>query len=695
LPPEPAAGSSQSGSAPSAAPSALPGAHAVLPPLDLTIPQFTLRAVLTGMLLGAVLSSCNIYTGLLIGWSFNMSITAALISYGFWSALRFTAQTRSWNILENNINQTVASSAASVSSAGLVAPIPALTMLTGQTLPWHWMSLWVFSVCLVGITLAMLVRRPLLIAQRLPFAYGIATAETVREMYARGAEALARLGVLLSMAGAASLLKLLTTYQWLKIFSERLVIERWSPAGLTIGGFPARSYTFALDPSLLMMGVGGLIGLRACVSLMLGAVLAYGVLGPHLVNQRYVSLTIDEKLAELPPGIELPHTATAGMSYDDVKRLLVWRGVMDSAERDAWLARSTDPDFLAAVERLHARSQLHARVNRSAQPNYNDLLQWLLWPGVTLMVVSSLVSFGLSWKSLLAAFRPPSASADALDDPGAAHAVPIRWGLMSLLIATVLSVWLQSYLFHIGWWVAILGVMLSFVLALVAARVSGETSVTPIGAMGKVTQLFFGFLVPRNPAPNLMAANVTGGAASQAADLLHDLKTGLLIGASPRYQFYAQILGALAGSLAGSAIYLYMIPNPRQQLLTDEWPAVAVAAWKAVAELFMVGLAALPRGTLTGVLVALVFAIALPIAEALAGKRGRWLVPSAASVGLAFVIPAYNAVSIFLGGVAAAVLSKLFPHWSARFLVSACAGAVAGESLTGVAVSIQKMLAPH
>jgi hypothetical protein len=64
------------------------------------------------------------------------------------------------------------------------------------------------------------------------------------------------------------------------------------------------------------------------------------------------------------------------------------------------------------------------------------------------------------------------------------------------------------------------------VLAIVALRVSGETNVTPVGPMGKVTQLSFAVLDPGNVSTNLMAANVTGGSASQAGDMMHDLKTG-------------------------------------------------------------------------------------------------------------------------------------------------------------------------
>ncbi|HNP61189.1 MAG TPA: OPT/YSL family transporter, partial [Nitrospirales bacterium] len=86
------------------------------PPPDTTHPQLTIRAIATGMVLGVLLTPCNIYSGLKIGWTFNMSITAALLSYAFWKIFETTAQTERWGLLENNINQTTASSAASIIS---------------------------------------------------------------------------------------------------------------------------------------------------------------------------------------------------------------------------------------------------------------------------------------------------------------------------------------------------------------------------------------------------------------------------------------------------------------------------------------------------------------------------------------------------------------------------------------------------
>src|SRR3546814_3930423 len=101
-----------------------------------------------------------------------------------------------------------------------------------------------------------------------------------------------------------------------------------------------------------------------------------------------------------------------------------------------------------------------------------------------------------------------------------------------------------------------------------------------------------------------MTANITGGAAGQCADLMQDRKTGLMIDADLRFQGLAQIFGVGLGSLVGVAVYLALIPDPAAMLMTEAWPAPAVATWKAVAEVMMAGLASLPPGTLSAMMVA-------------------------------------------------------------------------------------------
>ncbi|MCB9641105.1 MAG: OPT/YSL family transporter [Myxococcales bacterium] len=598
----------------------------MFPPVNLDVPQLTIRAILTGMFFGGLLSLCNIYSGLKIGWGFNMSITAALLSYGLFQVMREVAGTREWNIYENNVNQTAASSAAAISSAGLVAPIPALSIMTGKTFTWPILSLWVFSVALVGVVVAIGLRRQMLMVDKLPFPSGIATAETLTQMYARGAEAMGRVKMLLGGALAASIAKLVVKFAHV----PKLPVPGSIQPGpkLKAAGFSSISLyniTFALDPSALMVAVGMLIGMRACVSLLLGSVIAWVFVGPYALDVGFIAT---------------PMTAL-----------------------DPW--------------------GLQMAVQTSGSL-YGPMVKWLLWPGVAMMVTAALTSFAFSWRSVLAAITGGSRNKGNVEDAGMTHDVPRSWFIFGVGFVLVFSVACQFWIFGIGIGIATFGVLLTFLLAVVAGRVSGETGITPVGPMGKVTQLTFGALDPGNVSANLMAANVTGGAASQCADLLHDMKTGALIGASPRFLSIAQVFGVLAGALAGSAAYLILIPDPKGMLMTEEWAAPAVAQWMAVAEVFKKGLSNMPAGSINAIIIAGLAGMVLAVLEKTLPKDIKQWVPSPASIGLAFVIPAYYSLSFFIGGVLALLCSRIAPKWSARFLIVLAAGLIAGESLTGM-----------
>jgi uncharacterized oligopeptide transporter (OPT) family protein len=158
-----------------------------------------------------------------------------------------------------------------------------------------------------------------------------------------------------------------------------------------------------------------------------------------------------------------------------------------------------------------------------------------------------------------------------------------------------------------------------------------------------------------------------------------------MIGATARFQIVAQSFGVTAGALAGSAVYLLLIPDPRAMLVTAAWPAPAVATWKAVAEVLAGGLASVPQGALPAMGIAAVAGIVLALLERLLPARYARFVPSAPAVGLAFVIPAWNALSLCLGAVLAAAAKRLAPSLAERHTMALAAGLVAGESLAGVA----------
>jgi OPT family oligopeptide transporter len=270
--------------------------------------------------------------------------------------------------------------------------------------------------------------------------------------------------------------------------------------------------------------------------------------------------------------------------------------------------------------------------------------------------------------------------------------LPRRTFWIAFAVVSVFACVLQMTLFSIDWYAALIAVGLAFALAIVAGRVAGETGIAPIGAMGKITQFTFALITPGNPTANLMAANVTGGSASQCADLLHDLKTGRLLGAWPRHQAVAQMFGVASGALMGSAGYLLLVPDPSATLLTPEWPAPAVAQWKAVAEVFTQGVSHLPKGSGTAAMFAVFAGILLSVAESKLPPPKRRFVPNPASIGLALVIPAYYSVSVFLGALLLWFGQRHAAGFTKRFGIVIAAGLIAGESLVGVLFAIARLL---
>ena len=569
--------------------------------------ELTLRALLTGLVIGAVLTPCNVYSGLKIGWSFNMSIAAGLLAYGFWGALQRSGYAPQLALRENNINQTAASASASIVSGGLVAPIPALTMLTGETLPWFWLIVWVFLVSILGVFVAASLREAMLVRERLPFPAGVATAETLREIHSKSMDAARRLRALLGAAGVAGLVKLIVDLGGLgPRFALPFSLPMWaSLRGAAPAGVSFANLGLAFDPSLLMLGFGAIIGLRAGVSLLIGALTGWLLLSPIAIANGWAQ-----------PG----------------------------AAHTAW---------------------------------FGPLVTWLLWPGVTLLVVSSLTSFMLTIATSARRWRAEGAGVSLRGR------FDWRFGVALAVLAAALTVACSAF-FSIDPVMGVLAVALSFLLALVACRVTGETGITPIGALGKVTQLTFGFLVPGQMAANLMTANVTGGAAGQSADLMTDLRTGLEVGATPRLQIIAQSFGILVGSVVGTLVYLFLVPDPARMLITPQWPAPAVATWKAVAEGLAHGLSSLPPSAVLAIAIAAPTGFALALAERLLPERYARLLPSAPALGLAFVIPAWNSISLFLGALIAALFARLWARQAGRYTLPVAAGLVAGESLMGI-----------
>jgi uncharacterized oligopeptide transporter (OPT) family protein len=322
----------------------------------------------------------------------------------------------------------------------------------------------------------------------------------------------------------------------------------------------------------------------------------------------------------------------------------------------------------------------------NAQGNFNPV-RWALWGGTAVMVFSSLASVALQWRTLRRAFTVVRTGeklgrADAL----ARIEVPVSWLIAGLVPLTIGMVIVQHVAFQVSIPLGLIAVALTAVVALVSCRATGETDTTPAGAMGKLTQMLYAVLpgARGDAAINLMAAGTTGSAGMAAADLLTDLKSGYVLGANPRKQFLAQFIGVFFGTVAIIPAWYAMVPH--RKALEAFNPPVA-NMWKAVADLLTQGVRFLPESALWAIVLGALVGVALPVAERLWPSARRYL-PSAMGLGLSWVMPFQNSLSLALGALLALVWSRLHKQAAETFTIPTAAGFVAGESLIAAIIAI-------
>lgn len=317
---------------------------------------------------------------------------------------------------------------------------------------------------------------------------------------------------------------------------------------------------------------------------------------------------------------------------------------------------------------------------------------WILWPGVAIMVADALTSLALSWRTVLNTFTGFKSDGDGDGDAAVedqASAIPNSWWMIGLALGAMATLIVAWWVFAIPWYLTLLAVILSSVLAMIAVRSTGETDINPIGGMGKVTQLVFGGIAPAQMTTNLMAAAIAGAGASQAGDMMQDLKTGHMLGASPRDQFKAQCIGIVAGVFF--AVPIYVLFDQAYTIGEGDLPAPAAHAWKAMAELLSQGFGALPTHAGAAVMAAFAFGVTVPVLRKHV-PAVKDMLPSGLAFGIAFIVPAYYAISMFIGMV-------IFQAWRRGNVTRADAlgfsiasGLIAGEGLMGIVVAIQTLL---
>jgi len=607
-----------------------------------TVRQLTLRAVLMGAFLGMLMSAANLYTTLKIGWSFGVAITSCVLSYAIWNALRVISGGRlsPMSILENNCMQSTASAAGYSTGATIATAFGALLLIEGHHQPvWIVTFFTLFSGAL-GVFLAVPMKRQLVNQERLPFPSGVAAATTLRSLYSQGTEAIRQAYVLIGALVAGVGVGIFNTSTGTlgildRLFARtRLHLPELVPAAgyTTVNG--RQLLGFGFEPSVLLIGAGMIVGLRVSLSMLLGGLLLYVWVGPALI------------------ALDAAHVG--------------------------------DTAYKLSIPLIGGGTIYH-------------LPRWALWGGTAVMVFASLAALALQWRTVARSFRllrrgRSASAATAADRRQAAVEVPLAWLVAGLIPITIGLLAIQYLAFHISIWLGLIAVGMAFVLSLVACRATGETDTTPIGAMGKVMQLLFAVLSPPTASSvgvsiehNLMAAATGANAAASSADLLTDLKSGYLLGANPRKQFIAQVIGVFFGVVAVVPAWYLMVPNKE---VLEAYNPPATNMWRAVAEVLAGGgFSQLPASAKMAIVAGAIAGILLPLLGALWPKAAPYL-PSAMGLGLSWVLTFSNCQAFAVGAVIAWLWGRVHARTASAYTVPLASGLIAGESLIKAVIAM-------
>ena len=710
-----------------------------------TMRQLTLRAVVTGMLLGSIVSITNIYVSLKTTWSIGATITAAIVAYAIFKGLeKVSARVRNkpYTVLENYMMASTACSAGYMNAAGLGAAIPALYMIAPDVqFTWWQLMLWLWAVAVMGLFMAGPLKRRLINIEKLPFPTGTAAAETIRSLHATGEGSLRKAKVLLIAMATSGLIAFwseflsritlffgkaadladdtslkvwgMTQDAWNRFLYPDALALWWGPAAKSL----LERTAIGWNATPLYLAFGGIIGMRVGLALLIGSIFFFGVL-PASFEDDIVKLhnqvhspedRTAKEIGRLAPQVEVIHPERDSLLPAYLTSVYLntratpeqRRQVLDAVKngRDEEMAAlgATEIVLFAGTEDEKTEPLL---VPGGKVLGYKGVVAWALWPSTALMVAAGLTAFLLQWKTILRALGGflgglTGRKKEKEFDPLADIETPGWWFWAGVGSAGLLSVILAKTIFGIEYHMAVFAVLLTFMLAVVAARATGETDVNPVGAMGKITQLSVAAIPHTNTLvsplqTNLMTASITAGAATHSSELLQDLKAGYILGGNARKQTIAQFFGTFAGVIACVPVFQVLIrqtdTNGNLLLGSDALPAPAALVWKGVAELLEKGFATLPDSAKWGMAIGAAAGVIITVMQKYCPKKVAFWLPSPIGLAVAGVVPANNSIMMFLGALIVWWWRRRKQEQADTYSVPVASGLIAGNALVSVLV---------
>ncbi|MFV3306112.1 OPT family oligopeptide transporter [Pseudomonas sp. NY15181] len=623
-------------------------------PDESNLAELTVRGLILGALITVVFTASNVYLGLKVGLTFASSIPAAVISM---AVLRYFSGS---NILENNMVQTQASAAGTLSS--IIFILPGLLMI-GY---WSGFPFWqTAAICSIGGILGVLytipLRRVMVVQSNLPYPEGVAAAEILRvgsheeEADKTGKPAKAGgpgLRDILAGGVIAAAFSLLSS--GFRVLAEGFSF--WLTAGQA-------AFRLSTGFSLALVGAGYLMGITAGIAILIGVVIAWGVAVPLLsVNS---VLAAGQSLPELATKLWSSQVRFLGAGTIGIAALWTLATLFKPMVQGVWAS-------LSAVRGRGEVSDLRTEQDLSAK--------WIVAiAGVLLVALFVVFSYFLG---------------DAAPDlKGFGF-----WGLVSVCVI---------FAFFFG-----------FLIAAACGYMAGlvGSSSSPISGIGIIAVILVsllilgvgsledGFLAMEGGklaiALALFTTSVVIAIAAISNDNLQDLKTGYLVGATPWRQQVALIVGCLVGALVIPPVlellfnaYGFTGALPREGM--D--PNAALAAPQATL------MTAIASGIFHNalnwnmILIGVALGIALILVDVLLRRTGKASLPVLA-VGLGIYLPPTIGMTLVVGAVlawllettlkkralAAGVSEEKFSDEPKRRGVLLASGLIVGESLMGI-----------
>jgi putative OPT family oligopeptide transporter len=597
------------------------------------VKELTLRGIILGALITVIFTAANVYLGLKIGITFATSIPAAVISMAVLKAFRDST------IQENNIVQTIASAAGTLSA--IIFVLPGLIMVGWWTGFPYWLSVAVIGIGgILGVMYSVPLRRALVTGTDLPYPEGVAAAEVLKVGSGVGGAEENRRGLVL--IGGSTLVSAI----YFLIAKTRVLTDTAAKTFKVGTGGSAISASL----SMALIGVGHLVGVAVGLAMVVGMLITWVIIVPHW--------TQDATFAAAHAG-DLETLVSAAFRQ---KARMVGAGTIGVAA--IWTLLKLIGPIVAGI-----RSALIANRERKAGRGADlPIIERDIPIGiVTGTILLSMIPIGL----LLYAFGN---TAPIASEPSVTIVLSIIYTLIAGVVIAAVCGYMAGLIGASNSPISGVGILsvlgISLILAALFPHASGDATKALVAFALFVTAIIFGVATISN-------------------NNLQDLKTGQLVEATPWRQQVALVLGVVFGAivippildLMNTAFTFQGAPNAKATALAA--PQAAIIS--TIAQGVLGGNLDWPmirQGAMIGV-------VAVIVDEALKRFSGKRLHLPPLAIGMGIYLPLEADLLIPFG----AVLGWLYNRWAMtarspafaeRMGVLMATGLIVGESLMGV-----------